>query len=302
MQELDTGEWDLSLTGWDEQEIEDLMTEFHVEPEEDDFDVDKAIEAIKEPICKRGDIWQLGEHRLGCGDSTVEEDVKKLMDGKKADMVFTDPPYGILYLAETKRLKNMGYLKSDTKDRAVFKEFLYNTLGNLVNSLREGGVYYIFMSWQFIGQIVEKLYELNADGHNMLIWDRETPRFTNYPQDHIPNCEFFLYGWKKGQKRYLKMDRGDQKTTIWRFKTLRGKDMEHPTQKPVELPTNAIARSSQRGFIVLDLFGGSGSTLIACEQLNRKCFMMEIDPIYCDVIIKRWETYTNKKAVKISGK
>jgi len=255
-------------------------------------DIDDIPEVPKEPESKLGEIYQLGPHRLMCGDSTKKEDIEKLMDGKKADVVFTDPPYGILYIPENKKLASLGYLKSDTKDANKFKDFVDSLVGSIIYLLKDGGVYYIFMSWEFMGDIVNKLKELNADGHNLLVWDRVKVHFRSYPQDYIPNCEFFLYGWKKGKNRVKNFKTGLEHTTIWRYETLRSKEMVHTTEKPVALAKNAIMKSSKRDDIIVDLFGGSGSTLMAAEEANRICYMMEFDPKYCDVIRNRYEIYT----------
>jgi len=296
LEELDTGEWDLSLTGWGEQEIEDLMTEFHVEPEEDDFDVDKAIEEIKEPICKRGDIWQLGEHKLMCGDSTVKEDVEKLMDGKKADMVFTDPPYGMDL--ETDYSKSHKYGIKYNKVIGDNKYFDPTIILNMFDSCKEiflwGGDYYCWDlprngSWFVWDKLSTKKYANESSDNSFakkrignafeLCWSKQKHKrliyycfFTNTFSESLED----LYGNYNTVKRYC------------------------PTQKPVKLFREMIKDLSKDDWLIIDLFGGSGPTLIACEQLNRKCYMMEIDPKYCDVIVMRWEKLTNKKAVKIN--
>lgn len=277
LEELDTGEFDVSLTGFGEQEIEDLMTEFHVESKEDDFDIDKAIEEIKKPICKAGDIWQLGEHRLMCGDSTKKEDVEELMDGRKADMVFTDPPYGIDYQDLKKRFNKILNDKEE------------NIPKNLKAIIRWGNIpYYICCNWQsypLFFLILKDLIDIKA----VIIWDKK--RGVQNLDKYYKRHEFIIYSGAFGGEITLEGD-------IWELN--RELSELHPTQKPIELISRAIKNSSKRNNIIADFFGGSGSTLIACEQLNRICYMMEIDPIYCDVIVKRHEQYTNRKAVKIN--
>jgi len=285
LEELDTGEFDVSLTGFGEQEIEDLMTEFHVEPEEDDFDVDKAVEEIGEPICKRRDLWQLGEHRLMCGDAIVEGDVERLMGGEKADMVFTDPPYGIDYSGgrtQVVRNKNYGKIKGD-KDSDITK-FIEAIIEN--DYKRDCYICVSPINLKPVFQVLDKY-----DG--IIVWKKQSPGL-GY-QFIRRYCEFiiFLTKRKKGKLEKSEFD-------YWEMNTDLRTEYQHGTQKPITLSSRAIKYSSVKGDIVSDWFGGSGSTLIACEQLNRKCYMMEIDPIYCDVIIKRWEQYTNKKAVKIN--
>lgn len=285
LEELDTGEFDVSLTGFGEQEIEDLMTEFHVDPKEDDFDVDKAVGEVGEPICKRGDIWQLGEHRLMCGDATVEEDVKRLMDGKKADMVFTDPPYGIDYSGgrtQVVRKKNYGKIKGDKNPDIT--EFIEAIIRNSYK--RDCYICVSPINLKPVFQVIDKY-----DG--MIVWKKQSPGL-GY-QFIRRYCEFIIF-FTKRKKNKLEKSEFD----YWEMNTDLRTEYQHGTQKPIALSNRAIKYSSVKEDIIADWFGGSGSTLIACEQLNRKCYMMEIDPIYCDVIIKRWETYTNKKAVKIN--
>jgi len=282
LEELDTGEFDVSLTGFGEQEIEDLMTEFHVEPEEDDFDVDKAIEEAGEPICKRGDLWQLGEHRLMCGDATVEEDVKRLMGGKKADMVFTDPPYGVDYQSNMRtKSKKFNILKNDN---IILKGWIENAI------LFSDGWILFCTSWKILKEWMEVGKQI-GDLTNMIIWDKGGGGIGDLQHSLLTDYEIIL-AYNRGNKIY-----GKRIGSVWDIGKDNPNTYEHPTQKPIELSALAIKTFSKGG--IADFFGGSGSTLIACEQLNRKCYMMEIDPIYCDVIIKRWEQYTNKKAVKI---
>jgi len=284
LQELDSGEFDVTLTGWSEQEIEGLMTEFHIEPEEDDFDVDKAIEEVGEPICKRGDIWQLGEHRLMCGDATVEENVKRLMDGKKADMVFTDPPYGIDYSGgrtQVVRNKDYGKIKGDKdSDISIYIKSIIN------NDYKRDC--YICVSPINLKPVFQIINEYDG----IIVWKKQSPGL-GY-QFIRRYCEFIIFITNREKTKIEKSE-----FDYWEMNTDLRTEYQHGTQKPIALSSRAIKYSSVKDDLIVDWFGGSGSTLMACEQLNRKCYMMEIDPIYCDVIIKRWETYTNKKAVKI---
>ena len=269
--DIDTGDFDIELTGFDLDEIENLIT-FYKEPEEDGFDTDTALEEIEEPKTKRGDIYLLGKHRLMCGDSTVKEDVEKLMDGKKADMVFTDPPYGIdldtdfisIHKGHTTGKKH-NKIEGD-KERWNFqksdwfncKEQFWWGADYYLDNLREG-------SW--------------------FVWDKTCGEFIG----RIGN-EFELCWSKQKHKREIIREK-------WvGYNNLDTKKREHPTQKPVKLCKWFIEKFSKRGQNIIDLFGGSGSTLIACEQLSRICYMIEIDERYCDVIVKRWEEFTGKKA------
>lgn len=280
--DIDTGDFDIELTGFDLDEIADLIT-FDKEPEEDDFDADAAIEEIEEPKTKRGDIYLLGKHRLMCGDSTVKEDVEKLMDGKKADMVFTDPPYGVNYDGGTKlRNKLAG---DDTTD-------LYEPCCKMARdfSTNEAALYL----WHAgVKGIAAAAAAAAADWviRCEIVWNKNHAQFgalsAQYKQKHEP-C---YYCYKKGKT--VNWCGPKNEVTVWDVDRALVNEY-HPTQKPVELAKRAI--QNHKADLVLDLFGGSGSTLIACEQLNRICYMIEIDERYCDVIVKRWEEYTGKKA------
>lgn len=291
LEELDTGEFDVSLTGFDEQEIEDLMTEFHVKPEEDDFDVDKAVEAVGEPICKRGDIWQLGKHFLMCGDATVEEDVEKLMDGEKVNLLLTDPPYGNLKI--TNKNGEVGGLsitkrKEYWKYGKVAKNKQYHKYANEGNFCFKPIWEYI-KNWDCKKVIWGGNYfaDILPITTSWICWDKRAGGTSWF-------SDFELAWTNLGMPARLI-------SIMWQGMIREGESDKrvHPTQKPIELSCKIINMTDKCNNI-LDLFGGSGSTLIACEQLNRKCYMMEISELYCDVIIKRWENYTNKKVVKIS--
>ena len=262
LQELDTGEFDLELTGFDMDEIEDLMTQFHVPGE---IVEDEAPEPPEEPVTKPGDLWILGRHRLLCGDATVVEDVERLMDGKKADMVFTDPPYGLGGYAG--RSGKFNAIKGDDEDVEKFYQCIPKTKER-----------YIWGNWQVLKTVIQE------QPRDVIVWVKNNFGMGKGYRGQYEIC--FYFG---------NFDGSD--SDVWQI----DKDVnyKHPTQKPVALAARALKNSSKLEDIVLDLFGGSGSTLIACEQLNRTCYMMEIDPVYCDVIIRRWENFTGQKAVKL---
>ena len=274
LKELD---FDLELTGFDVDELDDILgTEEEKEVVEDDFE----IEVPEEPKAKLGDIYQLGSHFLMCGDSTKEEDVAKLMNGVKADMVFTDPPYGVDY----KGINN--------DDRSGLEELLDKSFNNMKNNCNEGSSIYCFHSDR-CADIFNNIFRKYCHFSSMIIWKKPSLVLsqTDYQSIHEP-C---LYGWfDNGNHNFY----GDRKQiSVWEYN--RENTEGHTTPKPVKLICNALNNSSKENNYILDLFGGSGSTLIACEQLNRKCYMMELDPKYVDVIIKRWEEFTGKKAVLI---
>lgn len=241
-------------------------------------------------ITQLGDLWELGRHRLLCGDTTKSEDIKKIMNNQCADMIFTDPPFGIMYLPETSKRKNMGYLKSDTKDRPIYKKFIYESMESMIGALKEGGVFYIFVGYTFMGDIIDNIYQFNCIPRNLLIWQKG-PNLRKYIQDYIPDCEPFVYGWKRGKKRYLNFGNQEHASTTWKIHYTPSKKMQHPTQKPVELCKNGIINSSKKGEIVIDFFLGSGSTLIAAEITNRICYGIDLDVRYCDVIVNRYKNW-----------
>lgn len=274
---------DMEQFGFDIADSEELQ-----EVQEDDFD-DTLPE---EPKAKMGDIYKLGRHRLMCGDSTDKETVELLMDGKKADMVFTDPPYGVSYAGGlqfkngTVEKNNREMIKNDDVD-------IYEDVFRILSQFSNGACYV----W-FAGTKAATLYnaaEKYGEIHALIIWVKNGgygALNANYKQKHEP-C---LY-WKPKNAK-LNFCGATTETTVWEVNK-DGVNEYHPTQKPIALPAKAISNHDVE--TVLDLFGGSGSTLIACEQLDRTCYMMEYEPHYIDVIIKRWEEFTGRKAELIEG-
>lgn len=284
--------WDIDLLNFELNEIKDIDMEiFNFEIDDvlnEAIDDDYEISIPKEPKTKLGDIYKLGNHYLMCGDSTNKADVSKLMNNNQADLVITDPPYNVDYEGKTEdSLKIMN----DHLENSKFYDFLKASYDNLYKNTKEGGAIYVFHAdtegLNFRKAFIESGYKLAQ----CLVWAKNT--FVMGRQDYQWAHEPILYGWKLGAGHYFIKDR-NLKTVLEFNKPSR--NAEHPTMKPIELIAYLIRNSSQSKNIVLDLFGGSGSTLIACEQLNRICFMMELDPKYCDVIVERWEKFTNQKA------
>ena len=288
-------EWDFDLLGDELKDIFDIdMSDFGFDLSEEETEVieDEVPEEV-EPVAKQGDIWQLGRHRLMCGDSTSIDDVEKLMDGNKADMVFTDPPYGIDYSggrSQVVRDKEYGKLKNDD----LQGEELGNLICNVFNfNKKEADVYICvspIMQKPFLDYIEQQGTDLNA----VIVWDKKQPGLGYMA--YRRQCEFILF--VKG-KPFKKGDATD--FDLWSISRDDATTYVHGTQKPVGVSARAIKNSSKQDDNVLDFFGGSGSTLIACEQLDRNCFMMELDPHYVDVIITRWEKLTGQKAVLLNG-
>lgn len=286
-------DWDILANEWDVEELSEWGVDLPIDwgngvdsedadlsVEEDDFDEEKDE---VEPVCKRGDIWMLGQHTLMCGDSTSESDVARLMDGKKADMVFTDPPYGYKYQSNMRtKSKKFDVLKNDDK----ILDFM-----PAIKGVTKGFVF-ICTTWKVLDKwlpLFNKYYDLS----NMIIWDKGGGGIGDLEHTFLTDYEIILCA--NNSKKIT----GKRIGSVWSIAKDNANDYVHATQKPVKLPAMAIENTTNKNDIVLDLFGGSGATLIACEQLDRKCYMMELDPHYCDVIIARWEKLTGNNATKI---
>ncbi len=284
--------FDLDLTGFTAEEIAALMPE-QIEPGLTDEDA--VPEAPEQPVTVLGDVWILGRHRLMCGDSTSIEQAEKLMDGVNADMVFTDPPYNMAYEGRGEKNK-LGPIKNDDMSDESFEQFCRDVFATYHAVMKPLACIYVCHTDSQTGPKLafEKTFGELFKKASTLIWMKQSAGmgWQDYRAQHEP----ILYGWKQGGsgKHFYCGDRS--KTTVWQI----GRDAQasyvHPTQKPVALPEEAIKNSSKGEDVVLDLFGGSGSTLIACEKTNRQARLMELDPKYCDVIIKRWQDYTGKQA------
>lgn len=284
------------------EELADLGVEVeNMETEEDTEVVEDEVPEQVETKVKKGDIWKLGNHRLMCGDSTLFDDVEKLTEGAKADLLFTDPPYNVNIEKKKKKIlhcNEYNEIKNDNLPLEEFKSFLGEVFTNANLFLKEDGSYYVFSCQGGDNEMMMMMMmrEKGIKCRHQIIWVKDTPVFSMGRLDYDYKHEPILYGWKQKHNFYRK---GKQDKSVWEFKRTANK--LHPTMKPVELVANALKNSTKEQDSVLDLFGGSGSTLIACEQLNRKCFMMELDEHYCDVIIQRWENLTGKKAELING-
>lgn len=282
LKELDKMDFDFDMSDFGFEELEELED---IEAVEDDYNPDEEI-IYK---TKAGDVWLLGNHRLMCGDSTNQSDVDKLMNGIKADLLLTDPPYNINYQGCT---SDKLTIKNDSMEDEEFRRFLVNTFMCANNVLNPGASFYIWHGesegYNFRGAAKDIGWQIRQ----CLIWNKNQMIIGR--QDYQWKHEPCLYGWTEGGSHSWYSDR--KQTTVLNFdKPLR--NGEHPTMKPVELFAYQIKNSSKKNDNVLDLFGGSGTTLIACEQLDRNAFIMELDEKYCDVIINRWEQLTGREAV-----
>lgn len=296
----------LDILGFNADELNALL-----EPEQVDglTDEDAVPEVPEEPKTKLGDIYQLGNHRLMCGDSTSIDAVDKLMDGQKADMVFTDPPYNVNFtgaLSSTSKGGKLikmsdGYtnpssthevIKNDKMEKSEFHDFMISVI-SIISTYCRGGFYICFSS-STIDELLNPLLETGIGWKSIIIWNKNQSPMGggHYRRKYEP----IAYGYFENNfygKEYAEDD-------VWDIARTRKNDL-HPTMKPIELVEKALNCSSKPRNLVLDLFGGSGSTLIACEKTNRNARIMELDPKYCDVIVKRWEEFTGKQAVLLTN-
>ena len=281
--------FDLDLTGFTDEEIKALMP---VEVNEGLTDEDEVPDVPVEPVTKPGDVWVLSKHRLMCGDSTSIDAVDTLMAGHKADMVFTDPPYGVSYEGGHNKKKRQGII-ADTLEGESLTGLFYGALSASLPLTKDGAAFYV---WYASGKSVETyaaLSQLPLTLRAVIQWYKVKSGLGAFMSQYIPNCEPCMYLHKNGCSPAWYGPTNEK--TVWELKKEPHNDF-HPTQKPVELPERAITNSSKQGDEILDLFGGSGSTLIACEKTGRIARLMELDPKYCDVIVKRWQDFTGKEA------
>jgi DNA modification methylase len=319
---------DLNLTGFSEDELQRLLDSG---ANAGQADPDAVPEPPDEPVTRPGDLWLLGKHRLLCGDSSKPEDVDHLLNGAPIHLVNTDPPYNVKVEPRSNNAiaaglsSFAGYGNSDpgrdvvrcpekaeathkkmrAKDRPLANDFVSDEefdrllqawFGNVARALLPGRAFYI---WGGYANVANYPPALKANGlyfSQSLIWVKEHPVLTR--KDFMGNHEWAFYGWREGSAHQFFGP--NNATDVWPIKKVNPQSMIHLTEKPVELAARAIEYSSRRGENVLDLFGGSGSTLIAAEQTGRRAFLMELDPLYCDVIVRRYEGFTKKKAERAS--
>lgn len=272
---LQAESFDVGLTGFDEKDIAELFAGEDGDAQDDDFDVDEELQ--KPPVSKNGDVWLLGNHRLICGNSTKEETYAVLMDGKKANLVVTDPPYNVNYEGSA------GKIQNDNMENDKFYQFLFDAFLNMEKAMADDASIYVFHADTEGLNFRKAFSDAGFYLSGTCIWKKQSLVLgrSPYQWQHEP-C---LYGWKKKGKHQWYSDR--KQTTIWEFDKPK-KNGDHPTMKPIPLIAYPIKNSSMSNCIVLDPFGGSGSTLIACEQLGRICHTIELDEKYCDVIVKRY--------------
>jgi DNA modification methylase len=296
------GEWDWDdlANNWEAEELTDWGLDIPnfdatvLEAEEDDFAVpDGGVETD----IVLGDLFEIGEHRLLCGDSTDSDQVAKLMNGQKADMVFTDPPYGVSYIGGHNKKKRTG-IENDTLQGQELTDLFYESLMNADIFSHEHCAFYIWYSTNKSVETFNSFANLNLEVRAVLCWYKVKSGLGAFMAQYIPNFEPFIYAFKKGKSPQW-FGASDEKS-VWELKK-DSKNEYHPTQKPVELPERAIKNSSKENNIVLDVFGGSGSTMVAAQQLNRKARLMELDPKYCQVIVDRMKKLDPTLVIKKNG-
>ena len=322
LKELETVGVDLDLTGFTQTEIDDLIRGTET-PVEGLTDPDLVPEPLDEPLTQPGDLIDLGRHRLLCGDSSSLDDLKKLLDGQRVHLVHTDPPYNVnveprsnnaiaaagrtrthhqgLDLARDPR-KNTPTGKMRARDRVLENDFLSDEefarmlrawFKNAAWALEPGRAFYLWGGYANVANYPSAIAEAGLYFSQAVIWVKEWPVLTR--KDFMGNHEWCFYGWREGAAHYFNPGITNA-PDVWRVKKVTPASMVHLTEKPVELAERAMTYSSRKGENVLDLFGGSGSTLIGAERMGRRAFLMEIDPAYCDVIVRRWQEYTGEQA------
>lgn len=325
--DLRQDEFNLEVLGFSDEELAGWLTQDPEAPQEGLAEEDAVPEPLEEPVTRRGDLWILGSHRLLCGDSASNEDVKRLVEGAPVDLVNTDPPYNVRVEPRSNNAIAAGLSsfaglqhhqsfdvhrgaskakattkKMRPKDRALANDFMkdadYDVLlrqwfGNLAEVLKPGGSFYLWGGYANCANYPPALAECGLYFSQAIIWVKEHPVLTR--KDFMGNHEWCFYGWREGAAHWFNPEITNA-TDVWSVKKVSPNAMVHLTEKPVELAARALTYSSKAGQTVLDLFGGSGSTLIACEKLGRRARLMEIDPPYCDVIIRRWQEYAGKTA------
>lgn len=305
-----TIDFDLDVTGFSIPEIDGLIE--GLEPQEPGDPADDVPAPDGPPLCRPGDVWALGQHRLICGDSLDPAVVSKLMDCEKARMVFTDPPYNVRidgHVSGLGKIKHREFaMASGEMSVTQFTRFLQTAFRNLADASVDGAIHFICMDWRHMPEMMAAGGEVYAELKNLIVWAKDNGGMgTFYRSRHE-----LIFAYKVGDAPHINTfelgQHGRYRTNVWNYRgvnTMKAGRMDelalHPTVKPVQMIADAIKDVSGRGDIVLDLFGGSGSTLIAAEKTGRRGYLCELDPIYCDRIIRRWESYAKDDATKLSG-
>ena len=316
LQELESlPDLDLSLSGFGEEEVDELLARVEaldLEDKDESFDLEKTLEqAKKECRVQRGDLWLFGRHRLVCGDATTR-DVERLLAGEAAHLVWTDPPYNVAYDPSRSpsgrrakpdrrrqgsrngngRRRPLGTIQGDNQTAEAYQEFLVGAFRNLAEALPNGGAVYVCGGVSTFAPYVHAFEAAGLHLSSVIVWDKGSLSLTR--KDYHSQYELIFYGWPEGKPHYY--GGGRSQSDVWVVHRENSRTYLHPTQKPVELVQRAIQNSSRPGQTVLDAFLGSGTTAIACEKSGRRCLGVEIDPLYCEVALARWEALTGERA------
>ena len=316
LQELESlPDLDLCLSGFGEEEVDELLARVEAldfEDKDESFDLEESLEqAKKECRVQRGDLWLLGRHRLLCGDATTR-DVERLLSGEAADTVFTDPPYNVGYDPArapsgrrakpdrrrqgsrngNRRRRPLGTIQGDNQTAEAYQEFLVGAFRNLAEALPSGGAVYVCGGVSTFPPYVHAFEAAGLHLSSVIVWDKGSLALTR--KDYHSQYELIFYGWPEGKPHYF--GGGRSQSDVWLVERENPHSYVHHTQKPVELVQRAVENSSRPSQTVLDVFLGSGTTVIACEKSGRRCLGMEIDPLYCEVALARWETVTGERA------
>lgn len=314
LQALVDFEFDVELTGFSLAEVDFVIEEAgEADPESRDAADDAVAIATGPAVSRRGDIWQLGRHRVLCGDARSAVDFATLMDGEAADLVFTDPPYNVKIDGNVCGLGTVKHREfafaSGEMSRTQFTAFLSDTLGNIAHAMRDGAIAYVCMDWRHMGELIAAGEEAFTEFKNLVVWNKTNGGMGAFYRSKHELIFVFKHGTAEHTNSFGLGQTGRYRTNVWDYAGIssigasRSDELAmHPTVKPIALIADAIRDCSRRGEIVLDAFGGSGSTLIAAEKTGRSARIIEYDALYCDTIVRRWETYTGKRAtLKVTG-
>lgn len=312
LQALVDCDFDIEVTGFSLAEVDFALVDAReANPGAGDAPEDAVPLQEGDPVTRAGDIWQLGRHRLLCGDTRDSETMNKLLDGENADLVFTDPPYNVEIDGNVCGLGSVKHREfafaSGEMSESQFTRFLAETLGNMSRVMRDGAIAFVCMDWRHMGELLKAGSEAFTELKNLVVWNKTNGGMGAFYRSKHELVFVFKQGTATHTNSFGLGETGRYRTNVWDYAGIssisssRSEELAmHPTVKPVALIADAIMDCSKRGQIVLDGFGGSGSTLIAAEKTGRSARLIEYDPLYCDTIIRRWEAYTGKRA-KLSG-